>query len=765
MSNYDPSEAPTPKQPNPGDEIHAPGGVYYAPKPPGQDVVRGYQQIANILDGIRISNDKIRSVMEGMAEMLKAHKQEYRDQNQYIDEQVNKTTKLTQATKAQMSVEEQLAASQQELLRQRNELEQRNVLVRQNAAAIEERYRRFQKGSIDDRMAELQRLGMVQRDDRGNRNVTIGGQRYPAETVAGALGTNQPSQEQSNLLSQLNQHVGIAMSNAAAVQAPRTVERLLDSVEEAGIQQLRYGQLPLQDILRAAGTLMGRGYQRMTPPPRIPGVASEEELAMPARGMLSQRLAGMLGMGARWLPVAGQAMALGQTFSRTVQNVYDRTWGNMYAQPTAAGQLTGEGWRAGIGARMEGFKLGANPFDLISMQTAREIVQQARTRGWTGRRGQDVMEGMRSVINDLGIEVGTAADYFTDAMRRGGMSVSEVRTELERFDTSAHNLNMNVNDYTQQIMQNTETLRGQGAGRAAPGIAKSLTAAAPVGWRSGEGQQAFQQIFGAARGEIASRLGGGANILNLTSQRYAPSAYNMLDTIMAQQIRFAEASLPPDQRTPNDIANYLSQVGPYTQGVPVDFLASYITRMTQNRGVSAQGVFSHAERRWADQLTANRTQNSQVLRIGHMTDDQLQRLGITKTRQVTATKGSTPPSFTYTTRSGQRLGANAYRRAIGNYDADTVEQMRQQLLSDLKPYLTRQQREQLATASPLDVVQELRNISEGGGPQRGASIQTGTVTIRLKPGMESRLFELTNAQNDAVSRGNVAPNTLPSGRK
>lgn len=717
MSNYDP-EAPTPKNPD------------YTPPPIiGQDVLQSWAQYRDIVEGIAVANDKIRDITGGPKSMLAGHAEDLNKMNDSV-------------------------ASQQELLRQRNELEQRNVLIRQNALKIEQQYAAFQKQSTEQKMADLKRLGVIRRNETGTPQARIGGRVYNEGELQSLMDSGDP-----NLLNVLNEQVGRAMADAAAKQAPRKIERILDAVEEAGIQQLRYGQLPLQDILRAAGTLAGKRYQARMPLPNVPGFEGE---GAASGGRISSFITSALGMAGRGLPVAGQAVAIGQVLGRTVSNLYGRTYGGLYADPARSGQLTGQGWRAGIGARLEAFRLGANPFDLLSMGQATEIVQQARTRGFTGGQGSAVMQGMADVVNRLGIEVGTAADFFATSMRQGGMSVDQVRQEMLKFHDAAFNLNMNINDYTQQILQNTATLRSSGAGAAAPGIAQALTAAAPVGFRTGAGQQAFQQIFQAARGEIAARLGGGANVLNLSSQRFANRSYRMLDTVLQQQIRFAEASLPPGQRTPNDIANYLSQVGPYTQGVDPAFLATYIGQMRHGRGVAAQQVFRQSEQAWSQGLAANRMGNSEVMRIANMTAEQRARLGITESMIPSSRMGG--PTAQYRDRAGNILSGQAYRRAIGHYSHTEVETMRNQLLSSIGPYLTKAQRDELATADPMNVDKILRDISQGRGPQVGASVQAGLVTIRLKPGMESKFFELQKAQDKAVSSGAIAPNTLPSSR-
>jgi hypothetical protein len=752
-----------------------PQGSVYVPPRSAVDSLREMDEhwtnIAKAIDNITAMNTQMREVYGDLTTVAVAHREEMENANRALREHVNlqheAISRRRRGPTGPAPGGEPVAGGTQSEAFAFAEEQQAAVQQRQR---IMSRYRDFQQLDPDQQQERLRQLNILHQDQTGALNATLkvgdAYERVPEQVVNHLLQQGPRDPREENIYSALNKEIINSLGLEIEKKAPETAGNILDFLEQSGIRQLQYGQLTVQDILRAAGSLSARAYQARTPLPGTPEYAAQQ--AQPP-GIASRGLTSVLGVlgGSRGLGLAGQMIGVGQTLARVTSNIYGQTYG-AYADVARSGQLTGEGFGAGLRARVDALRLGANPFDLISMAQGREIVQATRERGFTGRGGEDVMEGIRSVVNDLGIQVNQAADFFTDAMRRGGQSVIAVRQELERFDTQAHDLNMNINEYTQAILQSTQTLRQQGAGQAAPALAQSIQAALPVGFRGQEGAQYLSQFIERARGELVGRVGGGATMFNLTSQQFAGRTYQQVDAVMQAAEQRARAVVGPNASL-NTVATYMSQVGPYTQGLPVDFIQSYLQRIHHGRGLGAQVALQFAGENYG--AAESRLRGTQSLQVREMAPWQRERFlshaGITTHKDATGVT-------TYFRRDGTEVSEDTVNRLRGQVpraldrlspdEHRRLTAMRMEVLRDLpKGTVTPTERRywrQHAGDINFNVQSELRKISAETGRDVGPAITASGVTIRLKPGMEQRLFELAKDKNNSVGAGTTRANGL-----
>lgn len=134
-----------------------------------------------------------------------------------------------------------------------------------------------------------------------------------------------------------------------------------------------------------------------------------------------------------------------------------------YRGLTSVGRMTGEGSGAGLATMFSGMKLGANPFDLISMQMAQEIVKGVRSKGFRGQIADAVAGSVGSIVNNLGINWEDALSTVDDTIRSGSNSLKEMNDKLasltnlmDTFSITAKNTQQSV----QNIVDSFNQLRG-----------------------------------------------------------------------------------------------------------------------------------------------------------------------------------------------------------------------------------------------------------------------------------------------------------------
>ena len=572
-------------------------------------------------------------------------------------------------------------------------------------------------------------------------------------------------------------------------QGTSKFSQILTAVEESGIRQLRFGELPTQDILRAAGTLASRYYgYRYQKAAAAQGI-TPEELASGARAPVVGRGLSMLGSLGPALATAGKFVGAADVVGELAKHYYEEGIGQ-YRALTASGQLTGQGTMAGFEAKYISPLKIFNPFGMIGFGTAQEIVQNAREQGFTGPVAGQLEQGMANVISHTGIQVGQATEFFTQSMREGGMSVGQVTQEMNRFHDATRNLNMNINDYTQQIMTSTETLRDMGAGTVAPVLAQQITAALPRAYRTPEGMQFLTGAFEKSRGVLASMVGHGANVLNIGSQRYASAAWSALDTVLGRSIAMAKNQ---GYKTPNDIANYLSQVDPFFQGTNVNMLQEYISRVEHGRGIGAQITLSHAHNIFNQRLAAA---SRKTVRYSQLTGGDLKNMRLVPvyrnmwTHHLTsqAGPGNILAGYRDENGMGQFHALNAFTTTTGDYytgrsavvrgelmhfgqlhsgpgnlgtfNIAKEEQAKRAFLEEAKRshFLNSRQIAELQKVKPQNISSALNTIMQQQiGPKVNVGTQVGTITIELGKQAQG-LLTLVKERQNSVANGTVQNN-------
>lgn len=526
--------------------------------------------------------------------------------------------------------------------------------------------------------------------------------------------------------------------------------RILTAVEESGIRQLRFGELPMQDILRSAGKLAGNYYNYQY------GRAAERlgPNATPAQTHAAVSRAGrFLGALSPFLSTAGKFVGAADVVGDLARSYYEKGIGT-YRELTASGQLTGQGTMAGFQAKYLSPLNLWQPFGRIGFGTAQEIVQNTREQGFTGPLAGRMEQGMANVISNLGIQVGQATEFFTQSMREGGMSVGQVTQEMNKFHDATFNLNMNINDYTAQILQATENLRDMGAGTAAPALAQQITAALPRAYRSPEGTQFLTGAFEKSRGVLAAMVGHGANVLNITSQRYARAGWSAMDTLLAREVQRAK-----DQgyTTPNDIANYLSQTSPFFEGTNVNMLQQYIQRMERGRGLGAQMKMAHAAQAYEQRFGKAR---KETLRLNQMTSAELQAHNL---EPVYEGYGRGRVISGYKNRStGKIFSPESVRSIITHtYNVNEANKAKRELIAAARGshFLTTHQLDELKQANPRDITQILTQIMQRQqGNKVSVGTQIGSITVELGKQAQG-LLTLVKERQHALANGSIQSNT------
>jgi hypothetical protein len=792
---------------------------YEAPTPSNRDVQKSWAQMERAITSLINTQLSISNSLDNLSTTLQDFRASTNQRDALVDRARMHPDEPPPA--AGLDPEEQIAASQQELERRRNEVVQQSVLRQQAESRITQARRRFESiqnpneaFNFLESQGFLTGEGPLARSRVGNMKMA---DIQAALQARASTGPNTKTEE--NLINKLNLNLASHMEKEFARQAPTRAERILDAVEDAGIRQLRYGQLPLQDILRAAGTLAGRYYDRRkqqalearertaravelgiepnpvdvatasadaTAPPtatgssamnaarhigmaglasriarRTPfsrmrgtGAAAEEGSAGSFGGMSGRALSG-IGAAARFLGPIGQAVSVLGLLSGLV--------GPRFRETTQMGQVTGEGFGAGLSARFSSFMLGTplNPLDIMTGELAKQVVLGLREEGFRGDLGDALGHAVAGAINDLGLKPDSAIALFTDAIRRSGETIEQARQRFSSFDDQARALNMSINEYTQTYMRNLAALRTQGAGVAGPGIAQALIRATPRGY---EDTDVYGQIFQASRGEIGTLLGGvPAQVVG--SQRFAQQAYGpaleqvILRAInvvrpMAQQM--ANQSGHPTV-TDNDIAAALSAYHPYFQGQDVNALTQVIARIHAGLGpaeqIRVQGALGayHAARRPVT-----------MTRIGDLSPSQLADRGITEKDTSIwhdLIHGTSDPRYF---KGDQEVSSEQLARVRGDAPDDLVAQANRQLLRRMKPILDpkiyQSLREKFQRDPTADLGRAIENRLSQDTRQVGSSVSTGQVTIGLKPGME-RYFQLVYERERALNNTDLNRNS------
>lgn len=506
--------------------------------------------------------------------------------------------------------------------------------------------------------------------------------------------------------------------------------------------------------------------------------AESENRAVRGASRVGARLLGGEALGAAAIPGLGEALIgfeLLKNFGRDIPIVGSGVVAarEMFGRETRlTGQLTGEERGAGIAARFDaasltpGGRLSAvpfvggvastiggllHPFDPITNQIATEIVNSVRTQGFTGARARDLYQGVADVYRDLGLSIDQTTKMITDATRNGGESLQQIVTEMKSFDTAAHNLGININEYAASVESTAERLRAGGAGPQATTLAQQFVAGAPRILQTGAGLEAYTQLFQRATPFIAARMGIPAWELN--DPRYASQAQQGLQQAEQEEI------LRSPGTTLRQKAEWASANGLIFKGMGVDQIMAIMRQNAANRGPVGVAQLESARTRLRGQVTNLRGRENVAVR--DMTQEQLDAAGITSTRTI---RRGGPPVQTYTW-NGRRISPDYELSRSVSMEAIPMRQLaeaRTTALASVRNILTRKQVTELEKHiddRSYKFADRLQQFETQGGRRRNSIITPyGEIKISLT-GKAKKAFkaEVTQSQR-SYQYGNTQAN-------
>jgi hypothetical protein len=388
-------------------------------------------------------------------------------------------------------------------------------------------------------------------------------------------------------------------------------EHLKEAISVRRLQDLNLGsRLSPAGILRSVGEALGMGgiggihgaggaAHHRTDPLRA-ALANRQEAEALARGEVIPRLpsvgmgdrageflgraamsggiaGGAASLALRAFPLAAAALVVPEILRHIGINIPSPTQlPALYRATVQSGQLTGEGFGAGVSARYRAFRIGLNPFDTITSEIANQIVESVRTAGFTGDRARSLYGTVASVYRDLGLNIQTTTQIISDATRVGGESLRQISDELHGFDDAAHNLQMNINQYAESVMQVSGVFRAAGGGAIATRAAQAFVAGAPRILREGGGLQQYQQVYQNAQPFLAAQLGVPVQYLGLPGN--LPHTLDAFQRQMEQEI----GRMPGDNL--QEKAANASRFGILFRGMDVPNIVQLVSQIGRGRG-------------------------------------------------------------------------------------------------------------------------------------------------------------------------------------
>lgn len=148
--------------------------------------------------------------------------------------------------------------------------------------------------------------------------------------------------------------------------------------------------------------------------------------------------------------------------------------GTAWQSTLARGQVTGEGYGAGLAQRFEGFRMGINPFDQISPAIAESIIDAVRGQGFRGAMAREFQNSIRDIYKDTGLPVEQIAELGERYARAGRLD--EFRQSMEDLDEIAKESSQSVQNVAATFKELNDVLVGQGGMANAP-LVRALTGA------------------------------------------------------------------------------------------------------------------------------------------------------------------------------------------------------------------------------------------------------------------------------------------------
>lgn len=740
--------------------------------------------ILNALNDIRLLNDRIRANTQDMATYLNQHSDELK---KTTEQALNEKTQQTQQSRIRPNVTpENIPQTKMEELRLKANKEIQSILASDYADQVESLTK---LGRKDNKGRILIGKQALEPQDFQQVSEVIGG-KSSYENLAPHLKT-AAQQFKGELSKAVEESFGDEWSRAAGFQ----------NMREKGIASMLLGRAagvlhPSHMISHSMGVPSGlagirpnqaaaqgqvnawEGVQditsRRTMGHRLSDLLESRSERNPAG--LSARVGSLLGKGR--LPVIGEAMIayqLLQEFGNRIPLIGNvEQMATSYRRNLQTGQLTGQGFRAGLQATqiepyhlMQGGLLRRAPvigglfglFDPITKQIAENIVQSVREQGFTGAFADQMYQSMASVYRKLGIDPQLSAQLITSAIRTGGESLQNVTEQMMSFHDATRQLNMNINEYTQSIITLSDTFRSSGATDAI-GVSQALLAGAPRIMRSGQGLQAYSQFLQASS-TFATGYTGVNPLVALTGN-------NVPSTAQAAEVEAVREfnAVAGQARNRQEQAQIASQVMPLFKSAGMDEsqVLALMNRIQRGRGPGAQArAYTDIQ---AYQQELHKVAGTKVVGPRHEgLFTAIGRAGIEMLHH--GLSGHHPINWHRVGKDLQGLGYpgahSTVQMDLSKVSDDQLRDMREQLIQRDKHFFTGAQKAKLE-AGILDrhsgrfegLISQYMN---GQGPRKNAfNTPWGQIVIEMK-GKAKKAFDAHLTQNDnAVNYGQLPAN-------
>lgn len=198
--------------------------------------------------------------------------------------------------------------------------------------------------------------------------------------------------------------------------------------------------------------------------------------------------------------------------------------GSDFGNVIREGQVTGGGYREGLGARWDAFRMGLNPFDIMSKEVSAAIVRGVRSRGFTGALGDAFQDAVGDIYQDTGLDPEMVMGMGDQFARRN--QLEQFRALIGGMDDLAKETNRSITDVAagfEELRKMFETFGGFGtAGPNAQALNETL----------------LKQFPGLAEEEMAGLRGWMGQALPMLSGRPASMALGpQLNESMATMVQ------------------------------------------------------------------------------------------------------------------------------------------------------------------------------------------------------------------------------------
>ena len=318
-----------------------------------------------------------------------------------------------------------LQSKQNDLLKEANALQQEKVKAHAELDALNDKELR----------KRLKQLELTKEEDKIVRQIGKGNltpdQNKTVQELRGAAAAQSALKKTGLDVEEAERLGGLGAREASVLRGgPERAKRM-------------FGIPTSEGIGGATRALVGNPYVSAA----LAGLAINQGL----QGMESQGAAGFLAgipiIGGQLAGLAGQIPGLQAA--------------SAFGEATRLGQVTGEGYKAGISARFQAFRMGANPFDILSPGTASEIVSGVRGQGFRGGRARAYQGAVADIYKDLGLDVQTITSMAEIFVRNGRLD--DFRASMENLDDIAKDTGVSVQAVAEQFKNlNDQLIRGGG---------------------------------------------------------------------------------------------------------------------------------------------------------------------------------------------------------------------------------------------------------------------------------------------------------------